>query len=350
MIDIDKNSKVDKILRVTYSKDISRDNSGVLADRIQYDSGINPEYSLVLDYKIKDTLQGLKFLDTIKRSLEFHKTPDHPDAPFNPDNVTKFSFNMYPSFDEEKYLKLKKFMNETIRFINDNQDLYKVDENLYLNDNETTTEMDKLNALHFYFEQTSIQLNETVKNDPAAKELKKLIYWHLESINQTVHLLERGVSRTDKSLYGVVRMVSRGCEEFYDMLDEDYNAMETSRIFGDMIVDYGTVGKDMWAAVITDDFGLIENKELKQQLYIHPMFAMWFGRDEPDSNNTIEENKNNWCIKNNVAEYYPDWQDPQYRTGRIRVASLMDTGMTREELLDKIVECNCISNVELIDV
>ena len=255
--------------------------------------------------------------------------------------ANKFAYNMYPTFDKEKYMKLKAQMNTTIDTINSMTTEYQIGDELRLDTDSTDPELDKLNALHFFFEQVSIEAGEN------NRELFLELYPHLEDVNQIVHILERGYEH-NQSLYSVIRVW--GNLHFRDeMTDDDYMQMDPQFLHGDMFIDYGTVGKDMWAAFSTKDFELIKNKELKQQDTIHAMFSMYLGPDKYDLHTPQEERKNQWCEENNVDEFYPDWREPKYRCGRIRVGKLSEEQRNDPELTEKLITYNCIHHIEVVE-
>ena len=252
-------------------------------------------------------------------------------------SVYRCSYNIYKDIDHSTYVVLLNRMNSIIEIINASDEVPDIDVSLIL-DVTTTPQDSKLNALHSYFEQTT-------KDGKHGSDISLL----LEEINQIVHMIEGGFN-SDTSLTGFqcpIRL-SHGIGDFTKTLpltDEDYGNFTTDHQWGDLLLDYHTVGKDLYNAATTDDTELVTNREVCQQSTIHPGIFIEC-MPVPDAYHTEFYYK--WCDVNNVRDYY-DIDLPMFALGRGVLGKIDMTGTTQEEVSRELSKCSGITNVELID-
>ena len=221
-------------------------------------------------------------------------------------------------------------MNDTIRQINEFEyKSWKIPEELVLELNGEDSQVDKLNALHRFFEDCSYDVMKEREISPTKTKLRRLdsLFRLLEQVNYLVHRTEGGASHI-KSDFLVFRNSTAPLKNTIELTDKEYNKftpmMDTTSNCS-VFLDYSTVGKDLEACWHTGDFELIHAKELKQQSYINPAFNFTFNEFEKVDEKTdkvtkleITRAKNQWCEENDVGDYYDYWL-PKYNVGRIRL-------------------------------
>tara|TARA_R110000796_G_scaffold145340_3_gene261985 strand:+ start:353 stop:1315 length:963 start_codon:yes stop_codon:yes gene_type:complete len=315
---------INKKIKITYGKNPEIENA-VLAGHTLSDA-FNDFNTVSLSYAIIDTPYARQFMTNLGKCNTRIDT-----------NKYAFDWNMYPTYGHDEYLELKQYMNDTICILQDMSIQYTISDEMKLDSASNDFEIDKLNALHLMFETVSVKLHES--------DLLtfKAAFPYLETINQLVHMLE-GKQSGDSVIYSVIRVEGNHAHRTL-LTDAEYETFDARNQSGDLVIDYGTVGKDMTAAWSSNDTDLIITQELKQQEYNHAMFATYLGPTELNENNLAYQYK--WCEENNVAMYYPDYKDPKYRPGRMRIGRLVD--ITCEDALELLLDYNCICGVEIID-
>jgi SAM-dependent methyltransferase len=231
--------------------------------------------------------------------------------------------NEYGSITPDVYAQCRRELNQVIENIDHHEWARKnwpIDTNWYIDENTEDRQLDKLNALHRYFEDVSYAL----ENSP--DEYQQLYQW-LESINQLVHILEKNID-TDPSLLTVLRN-SKDEELDLPLTNSDYYRFCDEDQSGVLYLDFGTVGKDLATCYSTNDIELVKNKEVKQQTHIRPMVNFKFNRRNDDQKQ-IEFNYDlnilsiyDWCKENNLGEYL-NYRDNKYFPGRARLGELVD--------------------------
>ena len=111
-----------------------------------------------------------------------------------------------------------------------------------------------------------------------------------------------------------------------DLTDEDHMLRKPHALWGELEMDYHTVGKDLGACFWTDDTELVESGELRQQTTLCPGIAVNF-MSGPQNKPTdeIDTKKINefyeWCENNNLNSHIT-YTDPVYRLGRLRLGHI----------------------------
>lgn len=226
--------------------------------------------------------------------------------------IPTYNYNYYYPAVKKLFIKAKEEMNKVIDELNElNKKLnfFKIDPHLKLACEGPLLhdcEFDKINALHFIFEKELTAL-------PLYFAEKDRMWYLLEKVNNLVHFIERGLDKNDDSFnYFMISLRSKGgIENFYKLENDDYDYFKFFEP-GDLVADYSTVGKDLWAAAATDDVELVVKNELKQQEYLtgYAFMPFNYGQSLPNMSKYYE-----WLEKNNVGNYI-DLNDKKYKPGR----------------------------------
>lgn len=253
-------------------------------------------------------------------------------GPEGVDSTFTINYNEFSNIDLETRYIMQQQMNDVIDRINQLTNKYIIPADLRLTISPEP-QVEKLNALHRYFEDTSYELMEVngLREDP--------LHLLLENINQLVHRME-GPNSKHKLFMTVIRNMQKiNIKHIYNLQDHDYELFESHDRTGVLFLDFATVGKDLGACFHTNDMALVHAKEVKQQLYCMPYFNYRFS--EYLENNTDQDWKEyyefemnkyyEWCEENNVGEYY-DYKMPKYRLGRIPIGDIDNNFKTADYL------------------
>lgn len=259
-----------------------------------------------------------KFIENIKKKCHQSESGDS-------------CFLRWNSYKEERlnsddYAALVKELNYNVESAIAVFDSDMFTENFIVKENDTDEEIiQKLNAIHFSFENLAIQ--PEVKNDIDKFEL-------CERLNFLVHQLEPffKIQKNTRRFYvSRISAISEIETKPFPLLeDEDYKCFEWNED-GNLYLDFYTVGKDLHAASQTNDLDLVKNREVKQQTLISPAFNFTLKPDKfkntEQSIQDYNEQKQihyDWCKKNNVDQYY-DYTLPKYNIGRAKLGDLVET-------------------------
>ena len=293
------------------------------------------KYSVTFDLK-KDCTTTKKFIRIMK---ETYDVPEH-------NGMVKCSYNFYPTIPIDTFIKMKQKMNWIIRELTARDDVPPPEKWLVLDEKSLDTEVLKLNALHLYFEDVtkSVLTQDSLRDSPEFDEFS-LLYNHLEEINQLVHSMENWVdSGSNREFFGTIRLGDHcGTPHLENLTDKDYNNFTKDLKWGDLTLDYFRVGKDLQTCYATNDLELVKTKGLEQQITVHPAFEMRF-KDDGNWRDHIP----NWIEENNLDQYY-DFSLPEFNSGRIVLGKLDLTGTNKENVLEEMLKCTGITNIELED-
>jgi hypothetical protein len=239
---------------------------------------------------------------------------------------------------------MKQKMNWIIRELTARDDVPSPEQWTVLDEDSLDPEVIKLNALHLYF--------EDVSNDITTDTLRYVdydvdgpLYQYLEEINQLVHSMENWEdSGSNREFFGTIRLGDHcGTPHLENLTDKDYNNFTKDLKWGDLTLDYFRVGKDLQTCYATNDLELVKTKGLEQQITVHPAFEMRF-KDDGNWRDHIP----NWIEENNLDQYY-DFSLPEFNSGRIVLGKLDLTGTNKENVLEEMLKCTGITNIELED-
>ena len=255
--------------------------------------------SYVLKYKLRENETIDKFLNLTEPILQ--------------NTNYRISYNNYESYGYDSQLEARRELNNLIDRINQNNWLT-ISDDLKIDVSSEDTQHEKLNELHFLFEKKRVLVAD------ALSENRSLIN-ALESLNQLIHQCENGLI-DDKRVYQVLRLDQQNDIQV-KMEDDDYNRMRLHQ-FGTVQLDFATVGKDLGDAFYANDIDLVRNREIKQQLYITPYISLVFdGDSDEDGYKAASDDYKEWCINNNVGDYYA-FTLPKYNLGRVILGDWVD--------------------------
>ena len=293
---------------------------------------INSVYSMTYNLT-KNCSTTNKFIDLFKQTVQ--------------SGTYNCSYNFYPTIDVDGFIVMKNRMNWIIEKIKTIDEMPNVDESLVLDVNSLDTEKPKLNALHLYF--------EDVSNDKEIKESHSYcnqgeVYCLLEEINQLVHSAENWEEPEDLEFYGAVRLSQSNGKGVLTspLTDEDYANFTTEHEWGDLLLDYFRVGKDLTAAVMTNDVELVKTKGLAQQNTVHTSVSLQCTMIDLVRYKAFDMIRfNEWIIANNVRDYY-DIDLPMFASGRVVLGKVDMTGTNKDEVMNELIKCTSVTSVELI--
>jgi hypothetical protein len=299
------------------------------------------KYSVTYDLK-KDCTTTEKFTRMIN-AIQNAPIPANDEIGYA---TAKCEHNFYPTIQVDTFIKMKQKMNWIIRELTARDDVPPPEKWLVLDEKSLDTEVLKLNALHLYFEDVtkSVLTQDSLRDSPEFDEFS-LLYNHLEEINQLVHSMENWEdSGSNREFFGTIRLGDHcGTPHLENLTDKDYNNFTKDLKWGDLTLDYFRVGKDLQTCYATNDLELVKTKGLEQQITVHPAFEMRF-KDDGNWRDHIP----NWIEENNLDQYY-DFSLPEFNSGRIVLGKLDLTGTNKENVLEEMLKCTGITNIELED-
>lgn len=289
-----------------------------------YSTNIQDTVTLV-DYLNNPNVQVLSYtlnnLPLTEKFIKYYKLYREEHVKNNKTHTHLYSYNYYTGQNLTSVLAAKKELNYVIReLVNVYQ--YTIDDKLKLTENSGLTETDKYNALHYIFETERTKL----KDETAPLDDRRVILF--EKINQIIHAIENGSKITD-CYFLVIRpnlLVDR-----YKLQDEDYEHF-THPKSGDLICDYATVGKDLWACYRSNDIGLIKSNNVNQQIHLSDSVMIEFTK--PNLHESSQR-YHDWLYKNNI-DMYLDVNLPKYKPGRHILGTIDQPIRTSNDFHDKI--------------
>ena len=287
---------------------------------------LNNTDNRLISYTLNDLPLTIKFIEYWQIYRKY--TADRLQSSY-----MKYNVNYYPMQSYEMLFSAKKSMNEIIDKLKKYE--ISVDNDLKLDIQSQDNEIKKLNKLHFIFEKEAINLKS---RDPEKCQNYHDIWYSLEKINNLVHFLENfknGSQKRMKNFHMAIRpgrTISENGFQYYDLQDEDYRDF-TMPTGGDLICDYATVGKDLFACSCTDDIELVKRNEVKQQSQLTDFIFLNFDSQEKTSN---FRNHYAWCEQNDVEKYY-DYKQPKYNPGRHVFGKIDEPIYTGKDFYDKIL-------------
>ena len=305
----------------------------------------NPKDDIyILDWTLTDgCVTTDKFISLMQETFrlgEMRQSPEH-DC-----NGIRINYNLYPSISPDEFRLMKERLNSVVKKCGEIEGVPKADASLELDTSTTDLELDKLNALHLYFEDVSNDTSVNLREDYLDGDIQT----YLEEINQLVHTMEDWREQDWDEYFGSVRLAPRHGETSEELTmplqKEDYARFTTEAYFGDLMLDYFRIGKDLDACRLTNDTKLVQTRGLAQQNTVHTCFSFlfhkyltgftwqWKGIDE-------------WIEENNLGEYY-DYTAPEFTKGRVCLGKLNMRGKTIEQLMPEVMKITCIINVEII--
>ena len=123
--------------------------------------------------------------------------------------------------------------------------------------------------------------------------------------------------------------------EFSPLTDNDYSLCRISFNFGDLMLGYGTTGKNLYHCYIDDDKEVVRNGLVRVQETISTEILALFPLRDATENFEQEQNERFriWCEEAQVSKYGHDINAPQNRIGHIPLGKLitnLDLQKTKE--------------------
>ena len=277
--------------------------------------------------KLNDTHLTNMFVDQVNKSIQGHN--DHIIC----------HHNEYYQLTPERMIILQDQMNSLVAEVNSTGDEgypeFPIDTGFILEHSETDCQVDKLNALHEWFEDVE-KSDEFHQLDYQRKHRLSNI---CEQVNQLVHTmetlptalrdLERGrlyfnqVCRISDN-YTQLRSSGREIPARYELTPEDYSEFEVE-VPGRAYLDFATVGKSMWHAFFTNDIELIKNQKVSPQKWARPFFNYKISNDKVNQESEYQSRLrrfDKWIEENNLQEYI-DRTEPQHAMGQACIGDVL---------------------------
>jgi len=354
-----KDSTINTIMRyhVIYKKGIEKPFYGTIWNdlpshinnpdkllKITTQSDNDWDYKNILTWQLNELPLTQKFIDAYRHMASHSAQFERWGGTKNPNNETppgyewgigrelwwlyNMRFDIYKSNSVQDYLDSRTKMNELIDYLD-------IDPSLKLNETEIfDARIDNLNKLHYIFEQELPKVMDRYgRKELTYKEMKPIrSAW--EAVNYIVHMNEKtqgfmsnqSVDKLNKLLIEYfVYQTTLACQYIppgeeinkfreWEMVDEDYEHFTTERNGQDLLLDFGTVGKDLYSCSSTNDIELAgEKRLLSQQITYNPWVAYNF--ETVDKQESLDK-YNKWIKKNNI-----EYKEAKFTPGRHIVSS-----------------------------
>lgn len=248
----------------------------------------------------------------------------------NPNTVT-YHYNYYLPLSSELLLRAKQELNNTINELNNLG--HNISLSLCMDISSSLVsnlEIISLNKLHFLFENSLGNIN---KDDVNCNNL--IFLW--EKVNNLIHFIETKSKSTEHTQFNFVsRVFSIVKKNFYKLHNEDYNNF-TQPQPGDLVADYSTVGKDLFACFLSNDMELVRKKEVKQQEFLTDYFFLHFRNNQrtAEDDHRTKDRYYQWCYENKVDEHY-SFLEPKYNCSRHVFGKIDQSIYTTEDFYNKV--------------
>ena len=302
----------------------------------------DPDYKNIITWQLNDLPLTRKFIDFYKTIGKHSKRFIPWGGVENPGDIKppgfktghnrdvwysyRYRLELFKSNLMQDFLDSRVKMNELIDYLN-------IDSNLKLNTTSIFEDVNKLNRLHEIFEEQVLVNWDRVHRKEITIQQHKPINEAWEAVNYIVHMNERTQllqeGQTDeeynnilsKDFYYATAMAMEyippgGLQndfQHWPMQDEDYKDFTVERTGQDLLLDYGTVGKDLLACYTTNDVELAsKERKLSQQITYNPWVMYEWEQTKIDL-----DDYNKWLKDNNIEHY----KDPKFTPGRHPLSS-----------------------------
>jgi hypothetical protein len=256
-------------------------------------------------------------------------------------------YDLYTHVTEERLLESYRVMNSMIEYVNGQPYTSgRIDISLKLReDNLESVEIDKLNRLHEEFE--TIMKEVTERRESGELEIPEgewNEFWlALQSINLIVHYNEKINDNIKKYLFMV--------EPFYftalkweeptgteiKLTADDYKDFTLEELGGDLWLDFGTVGKDLFHCFCTNDIELVQQNMVSAQWELKPWVSYSWTKRTPEAAKVFNNEFQTWVKDRNVSSYL-DVNDPKYTPGRHRLGTCISHNFKNsEEFMNQVI-------------
>lgn len=248
------------------------------------------------------------------------------------DNI---SYNFYLARTPANILKAKCELNLVIEQIQQLEPSL-IDNSLKVNaEDYIDVEHDKLNELHFIFEKHVII--------PETQEEAKVL---LDTVNSLVHYIEQGTEHLPSML--MVYRQELDPEHWIPLESMDYSNFKLSQP-GQLMLDFATVGKDLYHAWSTNDQELVRRGEVKPQEYCTASANILIENTDLEQYKTfaatLKDNIAQWVNDNNLDSYI-DINAPQHALGRHVLGEPVDPAMSTFEFWEDLLATTpCVTRI-----
>jgi hypothetical protein len=269
---------------------------------------------------------------------------------------SKVDYTSYFMWTKDTYpaesLKVK--INESVKYFNEN--------NGYGAEIEYVTEVsqDRLNKLHFEFEHAAnIYLPDELLSSEHNRSLKKkepkcsdldLLAFHLNNINNSIHALESALLLSDTGLNAYFSTYLRDMTRANPSIpleNDDYERFTLHGRFGDLLLGYGTAGKNLFHVFKDNDkdFFINGNKPSPQRA-ITTNILSWFSDDvdhQLELNRCIE-----WYKKNKLFGLDIDLTYAMNAIGYIKIGDYVIPELLKKK--DRMYIVEYYSGLDILDL
>lgn len=269
---------------------------------------------------------------------------------------SKVDYTSYFMWTKDTYptdsLKLK--INESVKYFNEN--------NGYGAELEYVADVsqENLNKLHFEFEHAAnIYLPEELLSSDHNKSLEKkepkcpdldLLAFHLNNINNSIHALESALMLSDSQLNAYfstyLRDMTRGNPSI-PLEDDDYQKFTLQGSFGDLLLGYGTAGKNLFHVYKDNDINFFRNgNKPSPQRAITTNILAWFS-DDVDHKLEMERYLD-WYRTQKVVENSTDLLDWKNAIGYIKIGKYIPPKSLQNS--DRVAIVKYYSGLDILDI
>lgn len=216
----------------------------------------------------------------------------------------------------------------------------------------------QLNHLHRLFhafeEQSRLPLHacspaqaDWMRRDPLAYERVRA---DLNRLNIQIHHVEHAMkSREDWSWQFFGFHLSP--QQHLPLHDDDCAAMTAQVKFGDLLLCYGTAGKNLYTCFLDDDIEVVQRGEVRQQVTVSSGVLAAFTTAQAYATSAAYERRQyeryfEWCDRNDVQRHGHDPRAPRYRIGNLVLGELADPQLGWDEVAEMLRCCDRVVGVE----
>lgn len=260
--------------------------------------------------------------------------------------VSKVDYTSYFMWTKDTYPAetLKREINESVKYFNEN--------NGYGAELEYVTEVtqDKLNKLHFEFEHAaniylpdellSSEHNQSLqKKEPKCSDLN-LLAFHLNNVNNSIHALESALRLSDTQFNAYFSTYLRDMTKVNPSIPletDDYQKFTLEGRFGNLLLGYGTTGKNLFHVFKDNDLDFFRNgNKPSPQRAITTNILAWFS-DDVNHDQELERYLN-WYKNNKLLDEKIELTDPMNSIGYIKIGQQVLPPLLKDKSRKDIIE------------
>ena len=256
--------------------------------------------------------------------------------------------DIYKGLTAESVLESRTEMNNIIEYLNTEfQDKiwFTIPSELKLNDQDLYDKRDKnLNELHDHFETRMIELESKRSRGEIDLADANILWEKLQSINLIVHFNERlgnennidELEHAEESYFTTIKF-DVPTRSTILLEPDDYKDFTMVRPAGSLMLDFGTVGKDLFTCSVTNDAELVYKNMISQQWELNPWVQYdWASCSEKEWDDQMQL-YNAWIDEYKIADYL-DLTDPKYTPGRHQLGDCISHNFTNaSQFIDEII-------------